>query len=99
MRSHSEAVWIETKKKLTAMMARDILLETEGVEVVDDIANTKYPMPINSEFKDITYVGRIREDISTKNGVCMWIVSDNLWKGAALNAVQIAEKLVEKKIL
>ncbi|HAX61125.1 MAG TPA: aspartate-semialdehyde dehydrogenase [Elusimicrobia bacterium] len=99
MRGHSEAVWIETEEKLIPQDARDILKNAEGVIVVDDPAQKKYPMPIDADGKQITFVGRIREDISSENGLAMWIVSDNLLKGAALNAVQIAEALVSKGFL
>ena len=99
MRGHSEAVWIEMEEKLTPQDARDILKNAEGVIVVDDPAQKKYPMPIDAEGKQVTYVGRIREDISSENGLALWIVSDNLLKGAALNAVQIAEALVSKNFL
>ncbi|MFA5859326.1 MAG: aspartate-semialdehyde dehydrogenase [Elusimicrobiota bacterium] len=98
-RSHSEAVWIETQKRLTITMVRDILSNSEGVVLLDDPAAGKYPMPLDAECKDVTYVGRIREDISVPNGLAMWIVSDNLWKGAALNAVQIAEQLMKLQLL
>lgn len=93
VRGHSEAVNIETEKKLTAAQAREILRKAPGVEVVDDPARQLYPLPANAASKDPCYVGRIREDISCENGLAMWIVSDNLRKGAALNAVQIAELL------
>ena len=99
MRGHSEAVWIETEEKLTPQDARDILKNAEGVVVVDDPSQKKYPMPIDAEGLQMTFVGRIREDISSENGLAMWIVSDNLLKGAALNAVQIAEALVSKNFL
>jgi len=95
-RGHSESVWIETEEKITAAEARDILKNAEGIIVIDDPSQKKYPMPIDADGKQITYVGRIREDISTENGLVMWIVSDNLLKGAALNAVQIAEVLISK---
>ncbi|MDO8734054.1 MAG: aspartate-semialdehyde dehydrogenase, partial [Elusimicrobiota bacterium] len=99
MRGHSEAVWIETEEKLTPQDARDILKNAEGVVVIDDPAQKKYPMPIDAAGLQMTFVGRIREDISSDNGLALWIVSDNLLKGAALNAVQIAEALVSKNFL
>ncbi|MBI5574066.1 MAG: aspartate-semialdehyde dehydrogenase [Elusimicrobia bacterium] len=99
MRGHSEAVWIETEEKLTPQDARDILKHSEGVVVVDDPSTKKYPMPIDAAGLQLTFVGRIREDISSENGLALWIVSDNLLKGAALNAVQIAEALVSKNFL
>ncbi len=94
-RSHSESVNIETEKKLTAHEVRALLSGFPGIIVFDAPEKNIYPIPINVVGKDETYVGRIREDDSIENGINMWIVSDNLRKGAALNAVQIAEKLVE----
>ena len=90
---HSEAVNIETQRKLTAQRAREILSTAPGVVVVDDPAKQLYPLAIDAVGKGGTFVGRIREDISQSRGLDMWIVSDNLLKGAALNAVQIAELL------
>ena len=97
--SHSESVNIETKKKITREKALKLLAKAPGVKVVDDPANKKYPMPIDADGKDETFVGRVREDETIKKGLNLWIVSDNLRKGAALNAVQIAEKLVEYKMI
>jgi len=91
---HSEAVNIETEKKLSANEARALLAEAPGVLVYDDPAHKIYPMPIDAAGKDEVYVGRIREDESVPNGLNLWIVADNLRKGAALNAVQIAEELI-----
>lgn len=91
---HSESVNIETEKKITPKEVRDILSRAPGVTVIDDIKANKYPLPINAAGKDDTFVGRIREDESIPCGINMWIVSDNIRKGAALNAVQIAEILV-----
>jgi len=98
-RGHSEAVNIETERKITPEEARQILKKAEGVVVVDDISKLKYPLPTKAADSDETFVGRIREDQSIPNGLSMWIVSDNLLKGAALNAVQIAEELINKRIL
>ncbi len=95
-RSHSESVNIETEKKLTREKAIELLSNAKGVKVVDDPANKKYPMPLFVSGTDDCYVGRIREDISIENGLSLWIVGDQLRKGAALNAVQIAEVLIEK---
>jgi aspartate-semialdehyde dehydrogenase len=91
---HSESVNIETEKKLSANEARALLSEAPGVRVYDDPAHKIYPMPIEVAGKDDVYVGRIREDESISNGLNLWIVADNLRKGAALNAVQIAEELI-----
>jgi aspartate-semialdehyde dehydrogenase len=91
---HSEAVNIETERKLTVAEARQILAEAPGVKVVDDPAKNLYPMPIDAAGQDLTLVGRIREDFSIPNGLNFWVVADNLRKGAATNAVQIAEILI-----
>ncbi len=91
---HSESVNIETEKKLTANEARAILCEAPGVLLYDDPVHKIYPMPIDVAGKDEVFVGRIREDESIPNGLNLWIVSDNLRKGAALNAIQIAEELI-----
>jgi aspartate-semialdehyde dehydrogenase len=91
--AHSESVNIETEKKLKAGEARDILSKAPGVTVIDDPRSLKYPMPLDAEGRDDVYVGRIREDESIPNGLNLWVVSDNLRKGAALNAIQIAELL------
>jgi aspartate-semialdehyde dehydrogenase len=90
---HSESVNVETVKKLTAAEARALLAKAPGITVADDPANQVYPLAIYAAGKDTTFVGRIREDISHPSALDMWIVSDNLLKGAALNAVQIAELL------
>ena len=92
-RGHSEALNIETKKKLTANQVRELLAQAPGVIVFDAPEKSIYPLPIHCDGKDEVFVGRIREDESIENGINMWIVSDNLRKGAALNAVQIAEVL------
>ncbi len=97
--AHSESVNIETVRKITRAKAIELLSRAPGVKVVDDPANKQYPMPLLADGKDETFVGRIREDESIANGLNLWVVSDNLRKGAALNAVQIAEKLVEYKLI
>ncbi len=94
--SHSESINIETKKKITRAKAIQLLSKAPGVKVVDDLKKSIYPLPIMADGKDETFVGRIREDISIPNGLNLWVVSDNLRKGAALNAVQIAEILIKK---
>jgi aspartate-semialdehyde dehydrogenase len=96
--SHSESVNVETEKKLTAADVKAILREAPGVIVADDPENNVYPMAIEATGKDATYVGRIREDDSVTNGLNLWVVADNLRKGAALNAVQIAEILIRDYI-
>ncbi len=96
MHSHSESVNIETEKKITVPRVKEILSRAPGVFVVDNPALSEYPLAIHAAGRDETFVGRIREDESIPNGINMWIVSDNIRKGAALNAVQIAEILIEK---
>jgi len=96
---HSESVNIETEKKLSAQAVRELLAGAPGVTVVDDPANGRYPLALDAAGKDDVFVGRIREDESIPNGINMWIVSDNIRKGAALNAVQIAELLMKKNII
>jgi aspartate-semialdehyde dehydrogenase len=98
-RGHSESVNIETEKKLTANEVRAILSGFPGIIVFDAPDKNVYPIPIDVAGKDDTYVGRIREDESIENGINMWIVADNLRQGAALNAVQIAEKLIEMALV
>lgn len=95
-RGHSESINIETERKLTANEVRAILSEAPGIVVFDAPHKNVYPVPINVAGRDETYVGRIREDESIENGINMWVVADNLRKGAALNAVQIAERLIGK---
>ncbi len=92
--AHSESINIETEKYISANEARELLLKAPGVKLVDDPRNKAYPMPIDAEGKDLTLVGRIRQDESIKNGLSMWVVADNIRKGAALNAIQIAERLI-----
>jgi aspartate-semialdehyde dehydrogenase len=91
---HSESVNIETERKLTPSEARKILGRAPGVKVVDNPAKNEYPMPLDAAGQDLTLVGRIREDFSIENGLNFWVVADNLRKGAATNAVQIAEILI-----
>lgn len=96
LRAHSEAVWIETKDALTPEQVRAALEKAPGVTVVDDPANKKYPMPLYTAGKDDVYVGRIRKDLANENGITLWLSGDQIKKGAALNAVQIAEYLVQQ---
>jgi aspartate-semialdehyde dehydrogenase len=91
---HSESVNVETETKLTAAEVRALLTQAPGVIVVDEPEKNLYPLALDATGKDATYVGRIREDHSVPNGINLWVVSDNLRKGAALNAVQIAEILI-----
>ncbi len=91
---HSETVYIETTKYLSAGAAKKLLGKASGVKVVDKPDKSEYPLPIDAEGRDEVFVGRIRKDASVKNGLWLWVVSDNLRKGAALNAIQIAELLI-----
>lgn len=97
---HSEAVHIETRDKITAAQARTLLEAAPGIEVVDEHKPGAYPTPVtHASGHDPVYVGRIREDISHPRGLDLWVVSDNIRKGAALNAVQLAELLIDRKLL
>ncbi|MBU1487941.1 aspartate-semialdehyde dehydrogenase [bacterium] len=97
--SHSESVNIEFEKEISARKAKKILSKAEGVIVLDNPLQNLYPLAINAAGKDEVYVGRIRKDETVPFGLNLWIVSDNLRKGAALNAVQIAEKLIERGLI
>ncbi len=96
---HSEAVHIEFAEPISPGEVREILSDFPGIKVMDDPASNVYPMPIQAAGKDEVFVGRIRRDISHANGIAMWIVSDNLRKGAALNAMQIAEEVLSRELL
>jgi aspartate-semialdehyde dehydrogenase len=96
---HSESVFIETKDAIEADEVRSLLEHTPGVLVEDDPAARDYPTPLDVAGRDEVFVGRIRKDLSTEKGIALWIVSDNLRKGAALNAVQIAEKAMEMGVI
>ncbi|HLO26088.1 MAG TPA: aspartate-semialdehyde dehydrogenase [Geobacteraceae bacterium] len=93
---HAESINIETGKKITVEKARGLLADAPGCELVDEPENNEYPMPIDAAGQDLTLVGRIREDESIENGLNLWVAADNIRKGAATNAVQIAEILIEK---
>ncbi|MFP3982342.1 MAG: aspartate-semialdehyde dehydrogenase [Desulfurivibrionaceae bacterium] len=95
---HSEAVNIETEQKISAAEVKELMAGAPGVELVDNPADNKYPLPVDCAGKFETFVGRIREDNTIANGIDMWVVSDNILKGAALNTVQIAEVLIGKYI-
>lgn len=97
--SHSLSVNLELESKLTKEEVRDILSKASGLKVMDDPENLIYPTTLNSSGDDLVYVGRIREDDSVENGLNLWIVSDQLRKGAATNAIQIAEILIEKNLV
>ena len=95
LRSHSEAVWIETERPISPEEAREAFAQAPGITVVDDPANKQYPMPLFTAGKDDVFVGRIRRDIANENGLTFWLCGDQIKKGAALNAVQIAEYLIK----
>lgn len=97
MRAHSEAIWVETERPVSPAEAREAFSKAEGLVVVDDPADKKYPMPLDIAGKDPVYVGRIREDLANANGLSFWIVGDQIKKGAALNAVQIAQYMLAHK--
>ncbi|MEX0980504.1 MAG: aspartate-semialdehyde dehydrogenase [Bacteroidales bacterium] len=99
MRNHSEALWIETKDELTVEQVRGAMKKAEGVTLVDDPENQKYPMPIDCEGKSDVFVGRIRKDLTNPKGIALWCVGDQIKKGAALNAVQIAEYMVKNGLV
>ncbi len=94
MRAHSESIWIETESPVSLDAARKALSEAEGVVVFDDPANKKYPMPLDIANQDPVYVGRLRKDLTCDNGLSFWVVGDQIKKGAALNAVQIAQYML-----
>jgi len=96
LRAHSEAVWIETEKPVSVAEAMTAFAKADGVVLQDDTANKVYPMPLFVAGKDPVYVGRVRKDISNPNGLSFWCVGDQIKKGAALNAVQIAEYLIKE---
>ena len=96
LRSHSESVWLETEKPLEIADIRKVLADAPGVTLEDDPQNYVYPMPMESAGKDDVYVGRVRKDLADDNGITLWLTGDQIRKGAALNAVQIAEYLLKK---
>lgn len=94
MRAHSEAVWVEMEQPMTVQEAKAAFEKAEGLVVIDDPANKKYPMPLDIADKDPVYVGRIRQDLTHPCGLSFWVVGDQIKKGAALNAVQIAQYMI-----
>ena len=99
LRSHSESIWIETERPISVEEARQAVIDGEGLTLMDNPAEKEYPMPLFLAGKDDVYVGRIRKDLANENGLTFWIVGDQIKKGAALNAVQIAEYLIQEKAL
>lgn len=95
LRAHSESIWIETEQPISVEQARKAIEEGEGLVLMDNPANKEYPMPLFLAGKEPVYVGRIRKDLANPNGLTFWLVSDQIKKGAALNAVQIAEWLIK----
>jgi len=99
LRSHSESINIETEKPIDLLQTKNILTNAEGVTVVDNINKNLYPVALFAEGKDDVFVGRIRRDYTKENALNLWVVSDNLRKGAALNAVQIAETMIKRNLI
>ena len=95
LRSHSESVWIETEKPISVEEAQKAIAAAPGCQLKDDPTTLTYPMPLETAGKDDIYVGRIRKDLSDENGLTFWLSGDQIRKGAALNAVQIAEYLIK----
>lgn len=95
LRSHSEAIWLETEEPVSVEAAREAIASGEGLVLMDNPEKKEYPMPLFLASKDAVYVGRIRKDLANPNGLTLWLVSDQIRKGAALNAVQIAEYLIK----
>ena len=99
LRAHSEAVWVETENPLGIEQVRSAMKKADGLIVEDDPKTSKYPMPLFVAGKDPVYVGRIRKDFTHENGIAFWCVGDQIKKGAALNAIQIAEYMIKHKLL
>ncbi|NPA40980.1 MAG: aspartate-semialdehyde dehydrogenase [Aquificae bacterium] len=97
--SHSEAVHIETKREISPEKAREVLSKAPGVVVIDDPSKSEYPLAIDAQGRDEVFVGRIRKDLAFEPGLAMWVVADNIRKGAATNTVQIAELLVKEGLV
>ena len=99
MRAHSESIWLETERPVSVEEAREAFAHADGVVLMDEPEKRVYPMPLDIAGKDPVYVGRIRKDLANPNGLAFWAVSDQIKKGAALNAVQIAEYLIRENAL
>ncbi len=97
IRAHSEAIWLETEKPVSTEEARQAFSKAEGLILMDEPSKNSYPMPLDITGKDPVYVGRIRKDLTDENSLCFWTVSDQIRKGAALNAIQIAEYLIKNR--
>lgn len=96
LRAHSEAIWVETEKPLEVADVNEAFEAKKGITVIEDLPNCQYPMPLDLAGTNDVYVGRVRKDIANENGIVFWCVADQIRKGAALNAVQIAEVIAEK---
>jgi aspartate-semialdehyde dehydrogenase len=99
LRAHSEAIWVETENEVSLEKAKTAFGQADGIIVIDNPSKKEYPMPLHLAGRDEVFVGRIRKDISNPNGLAFWTVSDQIKKGAALNAVQIAEYLVKEGVV
>ena len=97
MRAHSEAIWVETEEELSVEQVREAFASTKGLVLIDEPSQKRYPMPLFAQGQDPVYVGRVRKDLCNDNGITFWCVADQIRKGAALNAVQILELLIEGK--
>lgn len=97
LRAHSESIWVETETPLELATVREAFRAADGIVLQDNPAEKEYPMPLFVSGKDAVYVGRIRKDLANPNGLTFWCVGDQIRKGAALNAVQIAEYLIDNK--
>ncbi|MCT4587478.1 MAG: aspartate-semialdehyde dehydrogenase [Carboxylicivirga sp.] len=99
LRAHSESVWVETEEPVTPQQAKEAFAKAEGVVLMDEPAKKEYPMPLFLAGKDEVFVGRVRQDLANPNGLTFWCVSDQIKKGAALNAVQIAEYMIKEGLI
>lgn len=97
MRAHSEAIWVETEEEISVEQVREAFKQTKGIVLIDEPQEKQYPMPLFAQNTDPVYVGRVRKDLCNERGITFWCVADQIRKGAALNAVQILELLVEGK--
>lgn len=97
MRAHSEAIWVETEEPVSVEAAREAFAGAEGLVLMDNPAEKVYPMPLFTAGKDPVYVGRVRQDLANPRGLSFWVVGDQIKKGAALNAVQIAQYMLKNR--